>query len=285
MANNQRRTAPGAVIKSTSHNKPPSSNQPRIARAQPFQPRPAPAPLPTRPPVQLKPAGKVPTTPANRGVGPHINQHSAHLQRTVQMKMNQARGANRVVSPSRARTSGVVQPACIADFFSGCWRAMTSCLPSSRQQQYQEIPDRGTELRPTSTPRVEVRTPTLRMVDQEVKIKDVPYPASLNAVYVAGCALVIFCGADSFDCYHPSGGIYNASHGLRGDPTRIYYVYRSEATDSSAMIQDYHRQAALYRLDGGRAPLTVYGQRGVKANICVDVFSDRQIAPHGGTFI
>jgi hypothetical protein len=279
MPNNPRRTAPGAITKPTP-----------VQKARPAQPPRSIQPPPPRPQVQLK---QSPATHAhnrakqaqNRGAIPHINQHAAHLQRTVQMKMKQTRGANRVVSPAHARTSGVVQPACIGDFFSGIWQSLSSCWSTPRRDQYEEIPDRGTELGRTQTPRVQPRSLPIKMVDQEQKIKNVAYPASVNAVYIAGCALVIFCGADTFDCYHPSGGIYKAGHGLRGNPTRIYYVYRSLPTDSSSIIDDYQRSARFYQADGGRAPLTVLGQRGVKANIWVDVISEREIGPNMGSFI
>lgn len=278
MANNQRRTAPGAVNKPAPFNKTPLSNQPRVVALVP--PRPPQPPIPPRPPVQMK---QVPTARGNNhGAGPHINQHSAHLQRAVQMKMNQTRGVNRVIAPSHARNSGVVQPACIADFFRAAWQKVSSCWNSAEDQQ--PLINRGAELAEVHRPRVEVR-PVLHMVDQEEKIKNVAYPASVNAVLVAGCALVIFCGVDSFDCYHPSGGTYKGGHGLRNNPTRIYYVYRSLPTDSESFIESYHTSARRYQIDGGGAPLRVLGQRGVKSNIWVDVMSQNEIGPNMGSFI
>lgn len=277
MANNQRRTAPGAVNKPAPFNKPPLSNQPRVARVPPRPPQP---PIPARPPVQMKQA---PTARGhNHGAGPHINQHSAHLQRTVQMKLNQSRGANRVIAPPHARNPGVVQPACIADFFRAAWKKMSACFTSADDQQ--PLINRGAELAEVHRPRVEVR-PALHMVDQEEKIKNVAYPASVNAVLVAGCALVIFCGVDSFDCYHPSGGTYKGGHGLRNNPTRIYYVYRSLPTDSESFIDGYRASARRYQIDGGGAPMQILGQRGVKSNIWVDVMSQNEIGPNMGSFI
>lgn len=318
MANNR----PGAAS-------PPSPHQPRVAGARPTQaptqPRP---PQPNRPQPQLKQAKHVPTPNVqNRGAGPHINQHSAHLQRTVQAKMAQppaahktipkpaaqarnggasgqplpshksivqpkftnsaqAFRANRVVSPSIARPSGVVQPACVGEFFSSVWRSLTSCFSSPRTG-YDEIPDRGLELRQnTSAPR-RVETPVLRsrLVDQEDTVNNVPYPANLNAGLITSCALVIFCGDSSFDCYHASGGNYSGAHGMRNNPTRIYYVYKSLVTDSRETVQEYERNARLFQISGGRAGLTVLGQRGVNGNILVNVMSAAEIGPSIGTFI
>ncbi len=322
MANKQRPTAPGAANQG-------SFNKGRVTRPGAA---PLPSPLPNRPQVQPKQAKNAlqHVHQQIRVAGPHINQHSAHLQRAAQAKMAQPkmvqakmvqpqavqkvvpkqavhargvtkspiqpkfrnaaqlRGANRTVSPLLARSSGVVQPSCfsgVADFFGSCWRGMTSCWNSPRAQ-YDEIPDGGVALTENNAPR-RVETPMIRarLVDQEDTVNNMAYPGGVHGGLITSCALVIFCGDDSFDCYHASGGTFSGNHGMRRNPTRIYYVYKSLVTDSRETVQEYERNARLFQNSGGRAPLTFRGQRGVNGNVMVDVISATEIRSTLGEFI
>lgn len=274
MANNQRRTAPGAV------------NKPQPARNQVQQLK------QTRPHVQQQ----------SSGPGPHINQHSAHLQRIVQPKMVQSTAApklvpgrsilqakiknsvpiaNRVVSPPPgARRAGVVQRACLLDCFRGLFGS------SSSRSDYVEIPDRGVQSSQSSAP-IRIETPTLKttFVDQTQLAKNVSLPASLNGCLITTCALVIFCGDDTLDCYHASGGSFTSGHGMRSNPTRVIYVYMSLDSDLSATVDEYRRNAELYRHSANRAPLTFLGQQGVKSNIWIDVYGPTDVRPHMGKFV
>lgn len=281
MANNQRRAAPGALNKSQ-----PARNQ-----------------------VQLKQTG--PHAPQQTsGPGPHINQHSAYLQRIAQPKIvkpkmgqstaapklvsgrsilqpklkNVVPAANRVGSPPPgARRAGVVQRACLLDCFRGLFGSSSS---SSSRSEYVEIPDRGVQSSQSSVP-IRIETPTLKttFVDQTQLAKNVSLPASLNGCLITTCALVIFCDDDNLDCYHASGGSFTSSHGMRSNPTRVIYVYMSLGTDSSATVDEYRRNAELYRHSANRAPLTFLGQQGVKSNIWIDVYGPTDVRPHMGKFV
>jgi hypothetical protein len=132
--------------------------------------------------------------------------------------------------------------------------------------------------------RVEVRNPTMKLVDEEDTALRIAYPARLNAGYISSCALVMFCGDDDFDCYHAKGGSYKAIHGMRSNPKRIYYVYKALVTDPTETIDEYRRNAELFRNSGGRAQMVFLGQTGVNGNILVDMLSLNEIGPTIGAW-
>lgn len=130
MANDRRRPAPGADIKGSfiggrlsGITWPPSPIQPRMVGAQPIQARmPQPnlaqqntiKPGHVHPDVNCgvngcKPPGAVPTPSAQRGATPHINQHSAYLQRIAQAKMAKPPGVQLKVQPRSLTPGPVVQ--------------------------------------------------------------------------------------------------------------------------------------------------------------------------------
>ncbi len=306
----------------------------RIPQANP----PAQTKTPQRPPlkpvpVQRKVNPKVPgslpvkatpiATAPGRGANPHLNQHSAHLQRAVQAKMAQPRLAppphvqpnrsnigagNRQNTPapraiaqakmrnavqakrsaSLALSSRVVQPSClsgIGDFFSSCWGKLFGSSqpnpPPPNRGHYVEIPE-------VKVPEVKVavrQAPAHTMVDEKQTVRNVAYPSQLSAGLITSCALVIFCGENHFDCYHAKGGIYAANHGMRNNPTRIYYVYMALKTDTPEYVNAYRQNAGLFRNSGGNAPLTFLGQKGVKGNIMIELRSATEIDPWIGEWV
>jgi hypothetical protein len=121
------------------------------------------------------------------------------------------------------------------------------------------------------------------LVDEEETANRLAYPGTLNAGLITSCALVIFCWDDSFDCYHAKGGGYKDNHNLRSNPTQIHYVYMAERTDKTETIEEYRRNANLFRrLAGNGAPMTFRGQTDINHNILVDVHSATDIRPKIG---
>jgi hypothetical protein len=167
---------------------------------------------------------------------------------------------------------------------------LPSCCPPSRREQYQEISDinssESTSSESTTSGSKSFKPLTkATWVQEEETEPDLAYPGSVQGGYISSCALVIFCGDDSFDCYHAKGGNYKANHKLRSHPNHIYYVYKVEINDSEKTIEEYRRNANLFRqLAGNRAPLTFFGQAGVNGNVWVDVNSPGDISPRMGSF-
>ena len=271
----------------------------------------APRPLPSPPQprmTQMNAVQRQAKSPAN-AAPPHINQHSAHLQRTAQAKMAQVRAVNKPAPPQSplttlkvpvvqrhvvhkpavqakfknsiqaARPSSVVQRACILDGLAACWRGI---FGGSRQENYQQIQDdrRDVEIN------VPVRVQPIRrieLVDETVTTLNLPYGITVTGGLITGCALVIYCHDEDFDCYHPSGGVFKSNSKIRRNPNRIFYVYKAVKGDSTQTIESYQRYAQQFRNDcGGNPPLTVYGQLECRADIMVDVNSDSNIQPNGG---
>lgn len=296
----------------------PQANRPaQLKTAQ----RPPSQPVPAQRKVNPRIPGGVPVKAApatNAPASPHINQHSAHLQRVVQAKMAQPRLApppahpkrvnlgavNRQATPiaqakmrntvqakrsaSPVLSSRVVQPAScwsgIGEFFSSCWRSL--CGPSApaaapNRNQYVEIPD--VKVAEVKAP---IRqAPAWTTVDEKQTVKNIAYPARLEAGYISSCVLVVFCGNDNFDCYHAKGGIFANNHGMRNNPTRIYYVYKALKTDTPEYVNAYRQNAALFRGAGGNAPLTFLGQTGINGNIMIELRSANEIDPTIGEWV
>ena len=197
--------------------------------------------------------------------------------------------------PVPAHSSGVVQPGCfsgIGAWFSSCWNSLWS---SPRRDQYQELTNNTPSISSSSSSvpvvsssgssRVVVSAPVLRtsLVDEEDTVNHMTYPRTLNAGLITSCALVIFCWDDSLDCYHAKGGGYKENHRLRSNPSQIHYVYMALPTDDSRTIEEYRRNANLFRrLAGNNAPMTFRGQTDINRNILVDVHSMNDIRPKIG---
>lgn len=255
----------------------------RAVQAKMAQPRLAPPP-----PVQ--------PNRSNIGVGNRQNTPAPRL--IAQAKMRNAVQAKRSASP--ALSSRVVQPAScwsgIADLFSSCWRSV--CGPSSsaapaaapNRSQYVEIPDvkvAEVKVPEVKVPEVKVairQNPVSTTVDEKKTVKNIAYPSRLDGGYISSCALVIFCGVNNFDCFHPSGGIYT-NHGMRNNPTRIYYIYKALKTDQPEYVDGYRQNAARFRASGGNAPLIFLGQTGINGNIMVELRSATEIDPWIGEWI
>jgi hypothetical protein len=202
----------------------------------------------------------------------------------VQAKMRragQASVAQRAVSPSSALFSGVVQPA-------GCWDAIVGCWNSYFNPPVYEVMDDSNDNHSSGSHVVTImpsRRPSNKMVLQGIALYDLDYPTALSCGFISSCALVIFCGANSFDCYHAPGGAFKGNHGMMAAPTRIYYVYLPDESDTPKIVAEYQRNADLFSASGGNAPLTFQSQTGVSGNIMVDVLSANQINPTIGQFV
>lgn len=289
-----------------------------------IQPVPVQRKVNPRPPGNMPVKTAPPANAHGRGATAHINQHSAHLQRVVQAKMVQPRLAppppgppnrsnfgagnrqnTRIPTPiaqakmrnavqakrsaSPALSSRVVQPSClsgIGDFFTSCWRSVfgsSSGAPAVAPNQGQYIEIKDVKVAEVKVP-IRPAAPKATTVDEKQTVKNIAYPSRLDGGYISSCAMVIFCGVNDFDCFHPSGGIYT-NHGMRNNPTRIYYIYKALRTDKPEYVEGYRQNAARFRASGGNAPLVFLGQTGINGNIIVDLRSATEIDPFIGEWI
>ncbi|MDX6271869.1 MAG: hypothetical protein QOD28_3092 [Acidobacteriota bacterium] len=220
-----------------------------------------------------------------------MGMRAASHKSPVQAKMRragQASVAQRAVSPSSALFPGVVQPAGCWDSIVGCWRSIfnrpevyevgdSNDNHSSGSEDSSSKSEGLIDNHSSGSHVVTIRPPS-RMVFEGMSVKDLNYPTALHCGFISSCALVIFCGVNSFDCHHAKGGIYNGKHGMRGAPTHIYYVYMTHLNDTDESVANYRKNANLFRkLSGGNAPLTFLGQKGYDSNIMVDVLSADEI--------
>jgi hypothetical protein len=215
-------------------------------------------------------------------VGPPVYRPQPAVQQQAILHPVRPRPAN----PAGVPFSGVAQPAGCCSAIGNClgavWNSLTSCF--SRPTQHQAIPlDEIDEL---TTIQVDRPTqPDIRHVPEGGSVNDLDYPSGVHGGYISSCALVIFCGDDTFDCYHAKGGSYNPSHGMRGNPTQIYFVYKSTPYDSTECVRKYRANADNFRRSGGNAPMQFLGQTGVNGNVMVLLRSAHQIEPVIGEFV
>lgn len=259
MTNNQRGAVRGAVIQGSSKSQ--HSKQPRNTQMN----------------------------AQHRVAGPHINQHSAYLQRAAQAKMAQLPAAHRPVVQAKSKSSvqmarppAVVQRACLFNGLAACWNSIFGS--SSPRENYQPIQDERREVR-HETPVTSHKVSRTEGVDEGQTVTRLPYGTSVVSNLISSCAFVILCHDNDFDCYHPSGGHFYSNSRIRSNPNRIFYVYKALKGDKPETVDDYKRYAQQYqKAVGGNPPLTVYGQLNGNADIWVKVVSETSIQPVGGSF-
>lgn len=324
MANGQRETTRGA-IKQGLLNKGRTvgpgiapATQPQFPRVQPVKPPTRHANAAQRQPIQggnvhkpVNPVDRVrgKTVPTantqSKPVAPHINQHSAHLQRIVQAKMAQPPAPHlktlqpRSVTPrvpvvqrhvvrTNPSVSRVVQPAGWCSSI-GEWFKSLNCWSSSQQQRYENVDEEAAAPPPRSAASSgEASAGPLESehVAEGSNSNGLAYPIRVHGGLITSCALVLFCDDRSFDCYHAKGGTYKSNHGMMKAPTHIWYVYLTAPSDDEAYVGAYRKHARSF-LEScvGEPTLTFQGVAGQNGNIMLDVHSADRVRPTIGRFI